>query len=161
MDELYSKSMAYDIFITGSDQVWNPQSLRSSPEPYFLTFAPNETKKVSYAASFGISSIPESIKHQYNSWLTNIDCLSVREHSGHEIIKDISGRDSKVVLDPTLLLSPESWEKVLVEPKLKKPYILLYVRMYSPYVTKLAYYLSRLTGYNIVRIARKKLSRRI
>ena len=41
-----------------------------------------------------------------------------------------------------------------VDPKFNKPYILLYVRMYSPYVTKLAHYLSQKTGYSIIRIAR-------
>ena len=59
-----------------------------------------------------------------------------------------------MVLDPTLLLNPEDWNKVAAEPDIKKPYILLYVLMHSAYITKLAYYISRKTGYSIVRIAR-------
>ena len=65
VDDLYRHKMPYDIFITGSDQVWNPQAAITSPEPYFLTFASKDKRKISYAASFGVSSIPDDIKDIY------------------------------------------------------------------------------------------------
>lgn len=154
VDDLYHHKTPYDIFITGSDQVWNPQTLISSPEPYFLTFASKDKKKISYAPSFGVSSIPDEVKDKYAKWLANIDCLSVREKQGADIISEITGRTAEVVLDPTLLLNSEDWNEVAVDPEFNKPYILLYVMMYSPYVTKLAHYLSQKTGYSIIRIAR-------
>jgi len=154
VDDLYCQKMPYDIFITGSDQVWNPQVLISSPEPYFLTFAPKDKRKISYAPSFGVSSIPDEIKDKYATWLANIDCLSVREKQGAAIISEITGRTATVVLDPTLLLTAEDWDEAAIEPTLKKPYILLYDRIHSSYVVKLAYYLSQKTAYSIVRIPR-------
>lgn len=154
VDDFYRNKMPYDIFITGSDQVWNPQAWRSSPEPYFLTFASKDTKKISYAPSFGVSDIPDEMKNNYKKWLANIDYLSVREEQGAEIIRQISGRSAEVVLDPTLLFDSEEWNKVSVDPQFKKPYILLYVLIHSPFITKLAYYLSRKTGYSIISIVR-------
>jgi len=154
VDDLYRYEMPYEIFITGSDQVWNPQASLSSPEPYFLSFASKDKRKISYAASFGVSGIPEDLKSRYSKWLANIDFISVRENHGADIVHDITGRSAEVVLDPTLLLNPNDWNRLAVEPEFKKPYILLYVLMHSAYVTKLAYYLSKKTGYLIVRIAR-------
>ncbi|GAG83677.1 unnamed protein product, partial [marine sediment metagenome] len=154
VDHLYRYEMPYDIFITGSDQVWNPQSTISSPEPYFLRFASKGKRKISYAASFGLSSIPDALRSKYAEWLSNIDFISVRENQGADIVRDISDRKAEVVLDPTLLLDSTAWNTLAAEPECMKPYILLYVQHYSPYTTKLAYYLSRKTGYSIVRIAR-------
>lgn len=154
VDDLYRHEMPYDIFITGSDQVWSPKAPFTSPEPYFLTFASKDKKKISYAPSFGVSSIPDEIRDKYAGWLANIDYLSVREKQGADIIREITGRTAEVVLDPTLLLTAEDWDGIAIEPKLKKPYILLYDRIHLSYNIKLAYYLSQKTGYSIVRIPR-------
>jgi len=155
VDDLYRHEMPYDIFITGSDQVWNPRTIMTSPEPYFLTFVPKDKRKISYAASFGVSSFPDEIKSYYKKWLANIDFLSVRENHGADFVRNITGRTAEVVLDPTLLLTAKDWSKITTEPKIKKPYILLYVLMHSPhYINGLAYHLSKKTGYSIVRIPR-------
>lgn len=116
----------FDKFIIGSDQVWNPNFNRMS-EIDFAMFAPCE-KVVSYAASFGISSIPEEQKNFYIDGLNNISEISVREDRGAEIVKELTGRDVKVVLDPTLLLAKKDWEKVMKKPKYvpNKKYILTY-----------------------------------
>ncbi|MEN6385118.1 MAG: polysaccharide pyruvyl transferase family protein [Phycisphaerales bacterium] len=154
VDDLYCHQMLYDIFITGSDQVWSPKSAFTSPEPYFLTFVSKDKKKISYAPSFGVSEIPQEVKEHYKQWLTNIDFLSVRENQGAEMVRNIAGRIAEVVLDPTLLLTADEWNQIAVEPKIKKPYILLYDRINSSYVVKLAYHLSKKTGCSIVRIPR-------
>lgn len=57
-----------------------------------------------------------------------IDYLSVRESTGVEIIKELSGRDAKHVLDPTLLLDGEKWSAILSDHRLiRKPYIFCYL----------------------------------
>lgn len=154
VDNLYDQRPPYDILVTGSDQVWNPQATLSSPEPYFLTFAPDEIKKISYAASFGVSGMPPALRNKYAKWLTSMNHISVRENQGARIVRDISGREATVVLDPTLLIDSTEWNTLAASIQNKKPYILLYVRMFSPYITKLAYYLSKRTGYSIIRIPR-------
>lgn len=121
-----SKIEKYDYFITGSDQVWNPHYINGS-STYFLTFAP-KNKRLSYAPSFGTSIIPEEYVNKYKIWLSEIESLSVREVSGAKIIKDLTGLNAKVVVDPTMLLSKEKWLSVSKpsEFKPKNPYLLTY-----------------------------------
>lgn len=107
-----------EYFITGSDQVWNPLY----PEVtslYFLTFASKE-KRIAYAPSFGISEIPDEYVGNYKKWLSEIKHLSVREESGAKIIKELTGRDAPVLVDPTLLLTREKW-LTIAKPAKNKP----------------------------------------
>lgn len=100
----------YDLFITGSDQVWNPSFKRFSSID-FLTFAP-KNKRISYAASFGISQIPSTYVEKYRKWISDMEYLSVREKQGAKIIKELTGRDAIVLIDPTLMLTKEKWLSV-------------------------------------------------
>lgn len=75
-----------------------------------LTFVGKDKKKISYAASFGISELPEKYKSLYRKALLEYSHLSVREQRGKEIVEELTGRDDVfVTLDPTLLLSKESY----------------------------------------------------
>ena len=117
----------YDCFITGSDQVWNPNFGRMS-DIDFLTFAPKE-KRNSFSASFGISEIPLEMKEYYKERLEGINNISVREEAGKKIVEELTGRkDAQVLVDPTMLLTAEEWDKVSKKPKQLKTdkYILNY-----------------------------------
>ena len=116
----------YDYFVAGSDQVWNP-SYNYGSSLYFLTFA-EKNKRIAYAPSFGVSKIPEEVIENYRTWLNGIDKLSVREDDGARIIKEITGRDVPVVVDPTLLLTKEKWMAISREAvsKPKGKYLLTY-----------------------------------
>ncbi|EGK02955.1 MULTISPECIES: polysaccharide pyruvyl transferase family protein [Dysgonomonas] len=150
-DELYKNPPKYDVYVTGSDQVWNPK-MPFHPEPYFLTFTNPDSKRISYAPSFGISELPLDLVSKYNLWINSIDFLSVREEHGAKIIKQISSRDAHVVLDPTLLLTGDEWLSYLPDVKKKEPFILLYTIGYSKRTIDLAYYLQSITGYQIIKI---------
>ena len=94
----------------------------------FLKFAPKE-KRSSFSASFGISKIPEELKEYYKINLLEMQNLSVREDRGKEIIKELTGRtDVEVLIDPTMMLTAQEWDKVSKKPrKLKNnKYILNY-----------------------------------
>lgn len=116
----------YEKIIIGSDQVWNYNFDRFS-ENRFALFSPSE-KVISYAASFGISEIPENEDSIFVRGLNNISKISVREDKGAEIVKKLIKKDAQVVLDPTLLLDKQEWKKVMKKPKkvLCKKYILTY-----------------------------------
>ena len=106
----------YDYYITGSDQVWNPNFNRMS-DIDFLKFAPKE-KRSSFSASFGISEIPEELKEYYKNNLLEMQNLSVREDRGKEIIEELTGRkDAEVLIDPTMMLTAEEWDKVSKKPR--------------------------------------------
>ncbi|MGH4050586.1 MAG: polysaccharide pyruvyl transferase family protein [Clostridium sp.] len=116
----------YDYFVCGSDQVWNPE-FQINSEIDFLTFA-NKGQKVAYAPSFGVSELPEECIDNYKKWINQIDYLSVREQAGADIIKKLTGRDSLVLVDPTLMLSKNEWLSIAKKPKskLSKKFILTY-----------------------------------
>jgi len=116
----------YDYFVTGSDQVWNPvYTLGSSI--FFLTFA-EKHKRIAYAPSFGVSEIKPEYKEKYKEWISEIPWLSVREDDGARIIKELTGRDAPVLVDPTLLLTKEKWLSIAKEAqnKPKGNYLLTY-----------------------------------
>lgn len=118
---------AYECFVIGSDQVWNPDFDFNS-ELEYLPMLPSE-KKVAYAASFGVSEISEN-RELTASYLNGISSISVREAAGVKIIRDLTGREVPVVLDPTLLLGVDDWAKVAVKPSCvacDKPYVFKYV----------------------------------
>lgn len=123
-DNLNKINNDYDFFITGSDQVWNP-GYEGSNEFYYLSFS-NQNKTIAYAPSFGVSEIPKEKENFYAKMLKNIKYLSVREERGKEIIKELTGRDAKVVLDPTLLLDKEEWMKISKKFETNSKYVATY-----------------------------------
>jgi hypothetical protein len=127
IESLYKAKHEYDVVISGSDQVWNPATF-SSLKPYLLDFVPQATKRITYAASFGVAEVSEEFKHIYSYLFKKLDCIGVREESGKNLIHQIAKRDASIVLDPTLLLNKDDWREVTKELKIgiQKPYILIY-----------------------------------
>lgn len=113
----------YDAYICGSDQIWNPGWAR---ERAFLSFAPSSSKKIIYAASIGCESLSEFQKKCFKPYVEKIDCISVREHSAKKILDSfIEGKNIDVVLDPTLLLTVDEWNRLTVNVNLSN-YIFIY-----------------------------------
>jgi len=109
-----------------SDQVWNPCNLHGS-SIYFLTFA-EKHKRIAFAPSFGVSEIKAEYVERYKEWLSGMHRLSVREDDGAKIIKELTGRDAPVLVDPTMLLTKEKWLSI-AKPAKNKPqgrYLLTY-----------------------------------
>lgn len=117
-DELKNTNFDYDIFITGSDQVWNPDMFLYDTS-YFFDFIPDECKRISYASSFGKGTFNESHKEKCGELLSKYSSISVREESGVEIVKDLCEKEAECVLDPTLLLKASEWDKIAENAKSK------------------------------------------
>lgn len=118
----------YDYYVVGSDQVWNPEfSGLSSLDLLSFTDSKN---KISYAASFGVSSVSENYKDVINSNISKFKKISVREEAAKEILENaLVLNDIDVVIDPTMLLDASEWERVMRKPKNfdgRKKYILNY-----------------------------------
>ena len=112
----------YDAFIVGSDQVWNTTFDFVSVNSFLPFPHPN---KIAFSASFGVDSIPYDQK--IVDCLKDFKVLSVREEAGAKIIKELTGIDATVLVDPTMLLTVEEWRKVGKKPKgAKDGYILTY-----------------------------------
>lgn len=123
-DELKKTDKEYDLFIAGSDQIWNYR-IPGADERFFLPFAAPE-KRFSYAASFGMEELPERVKPWCADRLRRFAGISVREESGRRIVYELTGRDAAVSLDPTLLLSQADWETMIC-PTEKDRYLLLFM----------------------------------
>jgi len=115
----------YDVYMAGSDQTWNPY-LDIKSEAFFLTFAPKDKIRVSYAPSVGVGFVSPNYSEEMKKRLESVDYLSCREETGAKIISEITGKNVPVVLDPTLLLKPEDWDKVASNYNINEPYILCY-----------------------------------
>ena len=115
-----------DLFITGSDQVWNTYYDGFIDPAFFLDFVPINKKKISFASSFGRGNIESSEESILKPYLMSYDALSVREASGVEIIKNMGRSDVEHVLDPTFLLDKVSWSKMYTKKKFQDKYILMY-----------------------------------
>lgn len=102
----------YDTIIYGSDQIWAPNVFNSI---YFGDQV--ECKKISYAASIGLSEIPIDMKEKYKSFIGAFDYVSVRENEGANLLKQI-GINATVVLDPTLLIEANYYRKIARKPSL-------------------------------------------
>lgn len=112
---------AYDYFVTGSDQVWNPYFKHFS-EIDFLTFA-SPVKRVAFSPSFGISTLPQSVEKDFKKWISGMATLSVREEAGAHLIESLTGRKPEVLIDPTMFLNKKQWGNIAkpspVKPKKK------------------------------------------
>lgn len=118
-DELRQISDKIDYCIVGSDQVWRPKFTKENASHYFLDFVSDNCKRIAYAPSFGIdkweasSELTATVRyliHKFNA-------VSVREKSGVDICKNVFNISAKLVLDPTLLLLEEDYNKLIVQSK--------------------------------------------
>ena len=116
----------YDAYICGSDQIWNPGLLNP---PYFFSFLSDEDKRVAYGPSFGVTSIGKKKKNRIKGYLSKFSALSVREPQGVGIFEDMGFDTQKtpVVLDPTMLIEKQEWQKFTQNTEAEgEPYILCY-----------------------------------
>lgn len=130
---LHENPPYYDVYISGSDQIWNPNTMYGDMS-YMFDFATSGSIKISYASSFSCLTIPDDYKKEYCSLLKTYKAISVRENNGKKIIQDLIGQDAKVVLDPTLLLNKNDWKQVAAgakKTKLPEQYILCYMLAYT------------------------------
>ena len=151
-ESLAAAKMDYDVYIVGSDQVWNPYNY-TSLDPYFLKFAPQDKTRISYASSFGVSALPEHTRTYYEKALRSLNAVSVREENAVQLVKDVAGVEAQWVLDPTLLLTGEEWIKYghAVEG-LPDRFVLIYEVTPCGYVKQLALNAAEELGCKVVRI---------
>lgn len=139
----------YDAVIVGSDQLWLPSNVMA--DYYTLNWVPEKVKKIAYATSFGIGSIPQKYKETYRKYLTRIDYLSARETSGQEIISELTDRSVPLVNDPALLLDANGWDEVIKDkPIINDKYIFCYFMGDNPEQREFVKRLAKEKGLKIV-----------
>ena len=147
--DLYRKPPHYDIYISGSDQLWNPEQ-PYCVEPYFLTFVKNKKAlKISYGTSIGVSKLYDDEKRKFRKWLKSYDRISVREQEARDLLASFVPKDIFRVPDPTFLLEPEKWQQLAVKPEFTKPYILVFTLYQEKTIIDKAVFLAKEKGLKV------------
>jgi hypothetical protein len=127
-EELFANPPEYDVYVTGSDQVWNPRYIR---EKFYLGFV-EHGRKISYAASLGVSKIPDENKNLMSEYLNGMDGISVREIPAIRMLEELTDKKIKVNCDPVFLIDKLRWQSIEKMPdKPTEDYILCYM-IYKP-----------------------------
>lgn len=141
-----------DYYLSGSDQVFNP--LKSSPI-FFLDFAEDKSKCRTYACSMGQTRVPEEKEKIFSQLINNFDVISCREEEDIPILKKYNP-DAVYLnhIDPTFLITPEEWEKLMIPyTRIKKPYVLVFAIYWDNNINKELKALHDQTGMDIVTIS--------
>lgn len=121
-EDVIKELQGYDVFLAGSDQVWNIDSY----DEIRLLGVKIDIRKISYASSgvFVETKEAEIIYKKMKPYWDDMEYISVREGSAKRIIEKYTEKKVEVVADPTLLLDKEQWS--IGKNKVKQPYILCY-----------------------------------
>jgi hypothetical protein len=117
----------YDVFVMGSDQIWNCKLTKGFDSVYLGNFKIKPTaKKITYAASMSHYGLTATQVNEFSQLITNFNDISVREQELHDYLEINYNKESTVVLDPTFILSAEKWSAMAIKPAITKKYVLVY-----------------------------------
>lgn len=150
-EELEANPPVADVYITGSDQVWNSIWNQGIDRSYFLDFAPAGKPRIAFSASIGREQLDTEEIPETKRLLEKYSAISVREQSAVELLASMDIK-STLVLDPTLMLEAEEWRKLATKQKREKPYILIYQLNPNPQMDQYAEQLAQKKNWEIIRI---------
>lgn len=126
-DSLRKLATDGEVFVAGSDQLWNRDYPCGSDPSFYLEFA-GDCRKLSYSTSVGKSIINPTDMAFLKAHLQSFDSLSVRERSTALALSEGLGRDVEWVCDPVLLLDAEHYERFITKPSFAStPYVTVYL----------------------------------
>lgn len=112
ISELRANPPIADMYITGSDQVWNDSLKNPNTAGNYLDFTPpRNVKRVSYAASIGRNIEDREIK-KFKQYLSHFDAISLREQNACDFCHSLGFHNAMVTIDPTLLLNAEEYDAI-------------------------------------------------
>lgn len=126
--DFYITPPDFDIYVCGSDQIWNPTFYGKCHPIYYLDFVPLGKKRVAYAPSVGVRYIDEKYTIDLKKYLNKFNSISVREVNSVELLSQYTSKKIEWVLDPTLLLREEDYLNLKSNMRMpQKPYIFCYL----------------------------------
>lgn len=149
--ELKSDTPQADLYCTGSDQVWGPIGGEAYDPAYFLAFTKEDDKRISYAGSFGKTDLEPAVSARYSQYLKRYDAICVREESAIPFMKEMGLSNVHQVLDPTLLIAPEEWGR-LIGKNIEGEYVLVYQLHRNKQMDAYAKAFAKKAGLPLVRI---------
>lgn len=138
-DDLSKNVPVEDIYMNGSDQIWNVDTAGGTvDEVFFMNFLSDNAVRTAYAGSFGKDDFNEDDIKKIGKRLEKYRAISVREKSGLSILEKAGIENGKWVLDPTFLLKADEWLKIAKSVRLPEHYVLVYNLNRNPRITELA-----------------------
>ena len=133
----------YDAFVCGSDQIWN-MHIDDFYDYYMLSFGKKE-KKISYAASMGglMPKLTEADKDKIQKLVSDFAAISVRENMAYSIVKECTGREANVNIDPVFLIERNKWDEIAGERIMNEDYIFFYSIDYNDDSVEIAKWFSK------------------
>ena len=142
----------YDVVFFGSDQIWNPAINEGVDKVYLGQMPKGHAKFYTYAVSMGrLDLFKGKVEEEYRKYISYFDGLSVRETTMQAFLKEKLGRDSEVVCDPSLLITKEECEAMVVKPK-DEGYVLLFILDGNPDALGFANRIAQQLGKKVIRI---------
>lgn len=123
-DDLKNDPPKADIYVTGSDQVWNSKYNEGVDAGFFLEYAPKDKKAVAFVSSFGKTSLDDDEIELTKEYLKKYSLISVRENAAMNILNDL-GYSSVQLIDPTLQITRDEWGKVASKRLISEKYLVL------------------------------------
>ena len=162
IDEVCKTHFDYDLIIAGSDQIWNPNITNGFDKVYFLNIGGN-FRKAGYAISMGDITYSQFSAKEFSDNIKRFDYLSFREPDAADFINKKTGKNFPQVLDPTLLLTREQWDKIIGNIKLNIPdkYVFVYFVVDGQSSQEIIKIADRLSKQNSIPIVYLKMNRKI
>ena len=151
-DDIMNKPPKYDIYVSGSDQIWNPKFTNSLDDVYTLNFGKNSVIRVAYASSTGNAMENNDNDEMYKQKLKIYNHISVREKNSANKLEKILNRKVFTALDPSLLLDKNDWHEL--SKSIKRPNY-KYILSYNPGGAKDLYFetinsIAKRMGYHVI-----------
>lgn len=158
-EELKADAPEADVYIAGSDQIWNTLFRNGRDAAFYLDFGKPEVKRISYAASFATPDVTLEYREFVTEKLKGIDSISIREKTSLPLLASLGRPDGVAVCDPVFLLNKEQWQKTIegIEDY-KEKYILVYLTDQSHEIEQIARELAKAQGWKIYVIGAFKTS---
>ena len=141
-EDLKNNPPQADVYIAGSDQIWNTLFPNGKDPAFYLDFAPKGKKKFTYAASFATVDVSEEYVPFVTQMLAKLDAISLREKRSLPLLSKLGRKDGIAVCDPVFLLNAKQWASLLTSLD-KNPYVLVYDFEHSSKIRNIAKYIAK------------------
>ena len=154
IQQLIAANLKADVFIAGSDQIWNSMYLTGRDSVFYLDFVSSNARKVAYAPSLLVDKNDKRLEYLYRQKLAKFDYLSVREKCSLPFVQQMGREDCEVVCDPVLLLSSTQWDTLFpIQSFVKEPYLLVYDFDNSKQITEISREIARRESLKIINVS--------
>lgn len=156
IEDLRNNPPTADMYIAGSDQIWNTTFPNGTDPAYYLDFGNRKTRRESFAASFATERLKPGTESFVKDNLMRFDKITVREQSALKILQSL-GMEGTIQEDPVFLLSASEWDEIADGTGAGEKYVLVYDFYLGEDIKKEAQNIAKEKGLMIYSICRSKL----